>query len=152
MQSQLLERKLSSSAVVRRWKTMVVPRATKPKTLIRSVRKLSERSSNWSTERNVASDRSRSSGLRSDMVMGAPKLPQSDWQITANPFEERPTQNWYYTKDSAAHTPYRQQHGMDWDNDPKDDSDDSTNQIVATITDLPRRLHTLQARTKLLLT
>ena len=66
LQPQLLDRKLSSSEVDRRIDAMVAPLFTQQETLIQSVRKLSERSSNRSTEGNVASDRSRSSGQHSD--------------------------------------------------------------------------------------
>ena len=63
LQSQLLERKLSSSKVDRRINAIVAPLATQIETLIQSVRELNEKSSNGSTEGNVASERSRSSGL-----------------------------------------------------------------------------------------
>ena len=63
MQSQLLERKKSWSEVDTR---IVAPLATQIKILIKSVRELSERSSNRSTEAKPAPERSRSSGQRSD--------------------------------------------------------------------------------------
>ena len=55
LQSDLLERKLSSSQVDRRINSIVAPLATQLETLIQSVTELSERSSNRSTEGNVAS-------------------------------------------------------------------------------------------------
>ena len=64
LQSQLLERKFSSSEVDRRIKAISAPLATQLETLIQSVRELSDRSSNRSTEGNVASERSKSSGQR----------------------------------------------------------------------------------------
>ena len=66
LQSQLLERKLSSGEVDKRINPIVAPLATQLETLIQSLRELSEKSSNRSTEGNVASERSRSSGQRSD--------------------------------------------------------------------------------------
>ena len=66
LQSQLLDQKLSSSKVDRRINDMVAPLATQLETLIQSVRRLGERNSNRLTERNVASERSRSSVQRSD--------------------------------------------------------------------------------------
>ena len=62
LQSQLLERKLSSREVDRRINPIVVPLATQLETLIQSVRELS---SNRSTEGNVASERSRLLNQRS---------------------------------------------------------------------------------------
>ena len=49
LQSQLLERRLSSSEVERRINAKVAPLATQLETLIQSVRELSERSSNRSS-------------------------------------------------------------------------------------------------------
>ena len=66
LQSQLLERKLSSSEVDRRMDAIIAPLTTQLETLIQSVKELSKRSSNRSTEGNVASERSRSSGQRPD--------------------------------------------------------------------------------------
>ena len=59
LQSQLLERRFSSSEVDRRINPIVAPLAKQSETLIQSLRELSERSSNRSTEENVASERSR---------------------------------------------------------------------------------------------
>ena len=66
LQPQLLERKLSPSEVDRRIKSMIATLAMQLETLIQSVTKLSERSSNRSTEGNVASEQSRSSGQYCD--------------------------------------------------------------------------------------
>ena len=57
LQSQLLDWKLSSSEVDRRRNAIVAPLSTQLQTLIQSVRELSERSSNRSTDKNVASER-----------------------------------------------------------------------------------------------
>ena len=66
LQSQALERRLSSIEVDGGINAMVAPLATQLETLVQSVRELIQRSSNPSTEGNVASDQSRSSGQRSD--------------------------------------------------------------------------------------
>ena len=65
LQFQLLDRMLSSSEVYRRINTIIAPLATQLETLIQSVMDLSERNSNRSTEGNLTSERSRSSGQRS---------------------------------------------------------------------------------------
>ena len=67
LQSQLLYRKLSSSEVDRKTNALVAPLSTQLKTLIQSVRELSERSSNRWTEKNVASKESGSSCQRSNI-------------------------------------------------------------------------------------
>ena len=66
LQSQSPERRICSSEVDRRINAIAAPLATQLETLIQSVRERSEGSSNRSTEANVASERSRSSGQRSD--------------------------------------------------------------------------------------
>ena len=66
LQSQLLERRISSTELDRRITAIVAPLAIQLETLIQSVGELSERSFNRSTEGNVASERLGSSGQRSD--------------------------------------------------------------------------------------
>ena len=66
LQLQLLDRKMSSGEVDGRINAIVAPLATQFATLIQSVKELSERNSNHPTERNAESERSRSSGQRSD--------------------------------------------------------------------------------------
>ena len=55
LQSQLPERKLSTSEVDRRINAIVASLTTQLETLFQSVKELSEKCSNRSTERNVAS-------------------------------------------------------------------------------------------------
>ena len=62
LQSQVLKQKLSPREVDRRINGIVAPLATPLEMLIQSVKDLSERSSNRSTERIVPSERSRPSG------------------------------------------------------------------------------------------
>ena len=57
---------VSSSEVDRRIDVILASLATQLETLLQSVRELSEESLSQSTERNAASERSRSSGQRSD--------------------------------------------------------------------------------------
>ena len=71
LQSPLLNRRISSSEVDRKIKAIVAPLSTQLEMLIQSVRELSERSSTRFTEGNVASERSRSSGQRSDIYLFA---------------------------------------------------------------------------------
>ena len=59
LQSQLLDRKLFSSEVDKRINAIVAALAAQLETIIQSVRELSERRSNRSTERNAASERSK---------------------------------------------------------------------------------------------
>ena len=141
---------MSSSEVDRRIIAIVTPLATQLETVIQSIRELSERSSNRLTEGNLASERSKSSGQCSDTVTGTPRQQRSDWQNTTNPFYERPTRHQHNTRSSAARTPCRRLHGMDRDDASDVHSDDQMNQVMAAITDLPRRLHTTQAKKKLL--
>ena len=65
LQSQILERKISSSEVDRRTIAIVAPLVIQSETLIQSLRKLSEKRYNRSTQEIVASERSKS-GRRSD--------------------------------------------------------------------------------------
>ena len=65
LQSQLLDRMLSSSEVYIRINTIVAPLATQLETLIHSIMDLSESNSKRSTDKNRTSERSRSSGQRS---------------------------------------------------------------------------------------
>ena len=67
LQSQILERKLSSSDIDRRKNATVAALVTKLATLIQAVKELSEKSSNRATEGIMASKRSRSSGHCSDI-------------------------------------------------------------------------------------
>ena len=67
IQSQLLERKLSSSEVDRRINATVAPLSTLFETMIQLIKELSERSSNRSIEGNVNSEQSESSGQHSDI-------------------------------------------------------------------------------------
>ena len=62
LQYQILDRKLSSSEVDRWINAIVAPLAMQLEKLIQSAREQSERSSNRSTEGNVASERTRLSG------------------------------------------------------------------------------------------
>ena len=57
LQSQLIDRRFSSSEVDRRINGIVAPLGTPLETLIQSVKELSERSSNRATEGNAASER-----------------------------------------------------------------------------------------------
>ena len=66
LQSQLLDRRMSSSEVDRIINAIGATLATQLETLIQSLGELSEKSSNRSTEGNAISERSRSSGQRSD--------------------------------------------------------------------------------------
>ena len=100
----------------------------------------------------MASERSTSSGQRSDMVTGATRQPISGWENGTKAFDVRLTYHRYNTRSSAAHTPYRRLHVMDRDDASDDDSDVQTNQVVTAITDLPRKLHSRQAKTKRLQT
>ena len=71
LQSELLEHRLSWSEVDSRINARVAPLATQLETLMQPIKELSEGSSKRSTEGNVASERSKSSGQRSDMLTGA---------------------------------------------------------------------------------
>ena len=65
--SQLLDRWMISSEIEKMLNAIVAPLSTQLEMLIQSVTELSERSLTLSTEGNVTSDRSRSSGQRSDI-------------------------------------------------------------------------------------
>ena len=66
LESQFFDRRLSSSELDTRINAIAAALATLLETLIQSVRELSERRSNHSTEGNTPSERSRSSGQRFD--------------------------------------------------------------------------------------
>ena len=66
LQSQFLDRRMPSNEVDWRINAIVAPLATQLETLIQPMRELRERNSNRSTEGATVSERSRSSGRRSD--------------------------------------------------------------------------------------
>ena len=134
------------------WKinAVVAPLAPQPETLIRSVRELSKRSWNHSTDENMASERSRSTGQRSDMVTKATRQPRSDLTTSINPFHGKHSQHLSNTLSSAGNTPSRKLHYMAPEDATDGETDDQADQIMAAITDLLRQLLTTQAKTKLL--
>ena len=67
LQSQLVDHIMTSSEVDRRTKAIVASFAMQLETLVQSVRELSDRKLNHSTEGNAASERSNSSGQRSEI-------------------------------------------------------------------------------------
>ena len=96
----------------------------------------------------MASERSGSLVQRSDMMTGAPNNNAPTVKKPQTCSMKWPTQHRYNTRSSAAHTPYRQLHGIDEHDDSDDDTDDQMNQVTSLITDLPRQLHTTETKMK----
>ena len=65
--------------------------------------------------------------------------------------EGRPTQHRNNTRTSVGNNPHQRLHCIDRDDASDCESDDQTNQVMATIAYLSQRLHTTQTKTKLLL-
>ena len=86
------------------------------------------------------------------MVTGATRHPRPDMRTenNTNPFDERHTQHCYNTRSSVAKFSYRHLYNMTPEDASDGESDDQMDQVMAAIRDLPRRLHTTQAKTKLL--
>ena len=150
LQPQLLYRLSFSIEVDHKIHAVVAPLATQLETLIESVSKLIQRSSNRSTEGNAPSERSSSSGQHSDMVTRANRHPRSDLTTKGNPFDERHFQHRYNERRSVGNTFYWRIHYMAPEDASDGESDNQMDQVLAAITDLPRRLHTTQVRKKLL--
>ena len=146
LQSQMLER-TSSSEDDRRLKTVFTPMTTPLETLIQSVKELSEKNSNPSVERNVASGQSRLSGHCFHIVTAATRHPRSNWTNTTNSFIGKTTQHRYITK-SSGKTPYRRLHCMDRGDGSDGESHGHMDQVFGAITDL----QTPETKTKLLQT
>ena len=81
--------------------------------------------------------------------MGATRQPRSTWANNVDPFDERLTHYCYKTRSSVGNTSYRSLKYMEPEDTSNGESYDQMNQVMATIPDMPRRLHIKQAKTKL---
>ena len=138
LRSTLLDLRMTSSGIGRRINTIVARPSTQLETLIQSVRELNEGNSTRSTKGSIVFERSRSSDQRSHITTGAASNPIDEWQ----------TQHRYIAKSSAGNTPYSGKNHMAAEDESGGECDDQIDQFMAPTTNLPRRLHTTQAKTK----
>ena len=133
---------MTCNEIDRRTNAIVAPLSSKLGLLIQSAEEINAMSSIYSTEGNVMSARWRLSGQHSNQVIRVP----------TNPFSKGNPPLRYKTRSFADNTPCRRVHQTAEKGVSGGKTDDQVDHFMVAITDLPRRLHTSQARTEVLQT